>query len=67
MPICPECHSRDLVRFGKYEDKQKWHCWSCGLTTIHVLHRMARRAEVMPVGTIAAKAAQLQSIGAVSC
>ncbi len=28
---------------------------------------MLRRAEVMPVGTIAAKAARLQSIGAESC
>jgi len=40
MPICPECHSRDLVRFGKYRGKQKWHCWDCGLTTIYVLRRM---------------------------
>jgi transposase-like protein len=40
MPICPECYSRDLVKFGTYHNKQKWHCWSCGLTTIHVLRRM---------------------------
>jgi len=40
MPICPECYSRDLVKFGKYRGKQKWHCWNCGLTTIYVLRRM---------------------------
>lgn len=40
VPVCPECYSRDLVRFGKYQGKQKWHCWNCGLTTIHVLRRM---------------------------
>ena len=40
MPVCPECHSRDLVRFGLYNNQQKWHCNNCGLTTIRPLTRM---------------------------
>ena len=40
MPICSECLSRDLIRFGKYNSQQRWHCLSCGLTSISVLKRM---------------------------
>ena len=40
MPICQECLSRDLIKFGKYNNQQKWHCLNCGLTSISVLKRM---------------------------
>jgi Zn ribbon nucleic-acid-binding protein len=40
MPICQECLSRDLIRFGKYNSQQRWHCLNCGLTSISALKRM---------------------------
>jgi Zn ribbon nucleic-acid-binding protein len=40
MPICPDCLSRDTVRWGSYNNLQKWHCNSCGLTTVHPRLRM---------------------------
>ena len=43
MPICPECLSRDMVRWGIYNRHQKWHCNKCGLTTIRPLTRMPIR------------------------
>ena len=42
MPICQECLSRDLIKFGKYNNQQKWHCLNCGLTSIIVRKRMPR-------------------------
>ena len=36
MPFCNECYSRDLVRYGEYDGKQKWHCNNCGLTSIFI-------------------------------
>ena len=38
--ICPDCLSRNLIKFGKYNNQQKWHCESCGLTTIYPRKRM---------------------------
>ncbi len=43
MPVCSECLSRDMVRFGRYNNQQKWHCNNCGLTTIRPLTRMPTR------------------------
>jgi len=40
MPICPECLSREMVRFGTYQDKQRWRCKKCGLTTMYPRQRM---------------------------
>lgn len=43
MPICPECLSRDLVKFGKYDKQQRWHCRKCGYTTLYPRYRMPKR------------------------
>jgi Zn ribbon nucleic-acid-binding protein len=43
MPICSECLSRDLVKFGKYNNQQRWHCLKCGLTSIYVRKRMPQK------------------------
>ena len=43
MPICSECLSRDLVRFGKYNNQQRWHCKECGLTSLYVRKRMPQK------------------------
>ncbi len=40
MPICPECLSRDMVKFGKYEEQQRWRCKKCRLTTLYPRYRM---------------------------
>jgi transposase-like protein len=40
MPICPECLSKDMVKFGKYEGQQRWNCKHCGLTTMYPRFRM---------------------------
>ena len=45
MPVCPQCYSRNLRKFGKYpywsetSGKQKYHCKDCGFTTVHALSR----------------------------
>lgn len=46
MPVCPECLSRDMVKFGKYSHQQKWHCNHCGLTTIRPFLRMPIRRSI---------------------
>lgn len=33
MAVCPKCYSREMIKFGKYGRKQKWHCLRCGYTT----------------------------------
>jgi transposase-like protein len=38
--ICPDCLSWNLIKFGKYNNHQKWHCEDCGLTTIYPRKRM---------------------------
>ena len=38
--ICPDCLSRNLIKFGKYNNQQKYHCEDCGLTTIYPRKRM---------------------------
>ena len=43
MPICSECLSRDLVKFCKFNNQQKWHCLNCGLTSIYVRKRMPQK------------------------
>jgi len=43
MPICPECLSRNMVKFGKYGHQQKWQCKRCGYTTIYPRQRMPKR------------------------
>lgn len=40
MPICPECLSRDMVKFGTYNNQQRWRCMQCGFTTIYPRTRM---------------------------
>jgi len=40
MAICPECFSRDMVKFGTYNGQQRWRCMKCGLTTIFPRLRM---------------------------
>lgn len=35
-----------MVKFGKYKDKQKWHCQNCGITTIYVRARIRKKREV---------------------
>lgn len=52
MPICPECLSRDMVRWGLYGRQQKWHCNECGLTTIYPLARMPSRRRNIPRRTV---------------
>jgi transposase-like protein len=39
MPVCRNCYSRDLIKFGKYNNLQKWHCENCGLTSVYVMQR----------------------------
>ena len=41
LPTCPECQSVDLVKFGRYNDSQKYHCNDCGLTTIYPNFKIA--------------------------
>lgn len=43
MPICQDCLSRNLIKFGKYNSQQKWHCINCGLTSIYVRKRMPKK------------------------
>lgn len=33
MPVCPKCYSREMIKFGKYKRRQKWHCLKCHYTT----------------------------------
>jgi len=40
--ICPKCLSRDMIRFGKYDKRQKWHCLKCGYTTVSPRQRMPK-------------------------
>lgn len=42
MPICPECFSRDLVKFGTYAGQQRWQCKDCGYTTLYPRYRMPK-------------------------
>ena len=41
--ICPKCFSRDMIKFGKYGERQKWHCLKCGYTTAKPRQRMPKR------------------------
>ena len=34
MAVCPKGYSRDMVKFGRYGNYQKWHCNNCGYTTV---------------------------------
>lgn len=43
MAVCPKCYSRDMIRFGMYGNKQKWHCMSCGYTTISPRQRRPKK------------------------
>ena len=43
MPVCPQCFSRDMIKFGKFGGQQKWHCQLCELTTIHPRMRQPKR------------------------
>jgi transposase-like protein len=43
MPVCDDCGSRNLVKYGKYDNKQKWHCCDCGLTSIYARARKRRK------------------------
>lgn len=39
MAVCPKCYSRDMIRWGKYGRLQKWHCQTCGYTTVNPRQR----------------------------
>ena len=41
--ICPKCLSRELIRFGVYYNRQKWHCLKCGYTTVSPRQRMPKK------------------------
>jgi ribosomal protein S27AE len=43
MPICPECFSREMVKFGKYGSQQRWQCTKCGYTTVYPRYRMPKQ------------------------
>lgn len=43
MPVCPNCLSREMVRFGLYDNQQKWHCNKCKKTTIYPRLRMPKK------------------------
>lgn len=43
MPVCPSCYSRELIKFGKYDHKQKWHCLKCGYTTTSPRQRIPKK------------------------
>ena len=47
MPICINCSSRDLIKFGLYNGQQKWHCSNCNLTSIYVRKRLGRKEDKM--------------------
>ena len=34
ISVCPQCGERDMVNYGKYKEVQKYHCTSCGHTTV---------------------------------
>jgi transposase-like protein len=40
MPVCSRCFSRNLVKFGFYKGKQKWHCLDCEIISIYVRKRI---------------------------
>jgi len=50
MPICPnpDCLSRDLVRFGTYDGRQRWRCKECGTTTLYPRYRMPKKKRAKP-------------------
>jgi len=43
MPVCPNCFSPELIKFGKYDHKQKWYCLRCRDTTISPRQRMPKK------------------------
>jgi transposase-like protein len=43
MAVCPKCFSRDVIKFGKYYDQQRWRCMKCGFTTISPRLRMPKK------------------------
>ena len=43
MAVCPMCYSRDMIKFGKYGKQQKWHCMSCGYTTVSPRQRRPKK------------------------
>jgi len=43
MPVCPECYSRGMIKFGQYRERQKWHCMDCGFTTVYPRQRQPKR------------------------
>ena len=36
IPVCPQCGERDMVKYGKYKENQKYRCINpnCGHTTV---------------------------------
>jgi transposase-like protein len=49
MPICPKCLSRDLIRHGTYDNKQRWHCLHCRHTTTSPRLRMPKNIEQLVI------------------
>jgi transposase-like protein len=43
MPICPNCLSRNMVKYGISKDKQRFHCQKCKLTTLYPRDRFPRK------------------------
>lgn len=43
MAVCPKCYSGEMIRFGKYEGQQKWHCLACGYTTVKPRKRRPKK------------------------
>lgn len=46
MPVCPDCLSRKMIRYGKFDNQQRWHCKKCNLTTIYPRLRRPRKKKV---------------------
>lgn len=42
MPVCPNCYRRELVKFGKYDSRQRWHCQFCWQTTLYPRMRIPK-------------------------
>jgi len=43
MSYCSNCSSPNLVKFGKYKDKQRYKCENCGIVTIFIRQRRLKK------------------------